>query len=240
MNKKIIIQIPFNVQGFNKENELNEQWIKYRLSIFKAYCLKSLINQTNQFFTAMLRVRNETLSLVQSELKNKLPNNVWVVANNFQVSIRKCIDINDYHYLYLARLDSDDCYDKNYIDLLHNYPILKNTEVLISQNCYDYDAVQKRLVSFWYKSPQSYVLIYDTKKYREGLRYTLKNGHGGAIKLKHELLDGYNYLNVIHKKNNECSFHDTDTPGRKGIKEIKNSSNKRKILKGFGIEANSG
>jgi len=48
MNKKIIINIPLNVQGFNKVNELDEQWIKYRLGIFRAYCLKSLVTrQTN-------------------------------------------------------------------------------------------------------------------------------------------------------------------------------------------------
>lgn len=239
MNKKIIIQIPFNIQGFNKENELDEKWIKYRLSIFKAYCLRSLISQTNQFFTAMLRVRGETLSLVQKELKN-LPRNVCVVTNNYGFSIRRLIDINDYHWLYLARLDSDDCYEENFIDLLHNYPKKKDTEVLISQHCYDYDAVHKRLASFWYRSPQSYVLIYDTEEYRKGKRHFLKNGHGGAIKLKHELLGGYNYLNVLHQKNNECKFTTEDTRGRKNVKEIINSSNKRKILKSFGIEGNDG
>lgn len=233
MNKKIIVQIPFNIQGFNKENELSEKWIKYRLSIFRAYCLKSLINQTNQYFTAMLRVREETLSLIQKELKN-LPKNVCVVANNYGFSIRRHIDVNDYHWLYLVRMDSDDCYEENFIDLLHNYPKKKDTEVLISQHCYDYDAVNKRLASFWYKSPQSYTLIYDTEEYRKGKRYFLKNGHGGAIKLKHELLDGYNYLNVLHQKNNECRFHDSDTPGRKQVKEI--FKGKKEILKHFGIE----
>ncbi len=230
MNKKIIIQIPFNVQGFNKVNELDKQWIKYRLGIFRKYCVGSLVNQTNQFFTAILRAREETLGFIMKELKGKLPNNIYVVGINYETLIYKCIE--NYNYLYLVRMDSDDCYDMEFIDLLHNYTPKPDTEVLISQNCYDYDLVNKRLVSFKYLSPQCYTLIYKVEDYKKGKRYFLKNGHGGAIKLKHELLNGFNYLNTIHKRNNECSFHDTDTVGRKNIKEIYEKEN---ILKRFGI-----
>jgi len=230
MNKKIIIQIPFNVQGFNKANELDEQWIKYRLGIFRKYCVGSLVNQTNQYFTAMLRVREQTLGFIMKELKGKLPDNIFVVGANYGMSIRRYIE--NYNYLYLVRMDSDDCYDMEFIDLLHNYAPRKNTEVLISQHCYDYDVVNKRLASFKYRSPQCYTLIYKVEDYKKGKRYSLKNGHGWAIRLKHELLKGYNYMNCIHKRNNECSFHNTDTIGRKNMKEIFEKEN---ILKRFGI-----
>ncbi|RLC34518.1 MAG: hypothetical protein DRZ76_02520, partial [Candidatus Nealsonbacteria bacterium] len=78
MNKKIIIQIPFNVQGFNKENEMNPEWIKYRLKLFINYNLKSLKAQTNQFFTALLRCRDITIPLIRREIEREIPENVLI------------------------------------------------------------------------------------------------------------------------------------------------------------------
>ncbi len=233
MNKKIIIQIPFNVQGFNKTNEFDEEWIRYRLKIFCDYSLKSLVNQTNQHFTAMLRTRNQTLKTVLDEVGGKLPDNVIVVAGNYDVSIRRCIE--GYNYLYLVRLDSDDCLVDYYVDLLQNYIPKIDTEVLITQCCYDYDIIQERLCKFWYRSPQGFALIYRVDDYLEKKRYQLKNGHGGAILLKHEILKGYNYLNTIHRKNNESFFHTSDTKNRKNLIEISDEREKQRILRSFGI-----
>ncbi len=234
MNKKIIIQIPFNVQGFNKVNELDEQWINYRLELFKEYTVKSLVNQTNQFFTAMLRVREETKGFITEELKGKLPDNIYVVGANYETLIYRCIE--NYNYLYLVRMDSDDCYDMEFIDILHNYIPKPDTEVLINQHCYSYDILQNRFAYYFYPSPPCYTLIYNTEDYKKGKRYHLKRGHGGAILLKHEILSGINFMSTIHEKNNsERKFGTYSLSKKMNWEEIKDKDNILKILQRFGV-----
>ena len=236
MNKKIIIQIPFNVQGFNENNELNSEWIKYRLKIFINYTLKSLIAQTNQYFTALLKCKDITLPIIKKEIGSGLPENILIVGKNeYQNKIKELI--KDYNYFYSVRMDSDDMYVKTFVDMLHNYPPKSETEVLINQNCYVYDIYQKRIAYFWYNSPPSYTLIYRVKDYVEGKRYYLKNGHGGAILLKHELISGINSLDTIHKKNDSSTFHSSNWDKWKEIEEKEEIKN---ILNDFGITPERG
>ena len=233
MNKKIIIQIPFNVQGFNKENELNEEWIDYRLKLFIGWNVKSLKAQTNQWFTALLRCRDETLEYIKERIERLIPENVFIVGvKEYHEKTQELI--KGYEYLYQVRMDSDDLYEKNFIDLLHNFYPKPETEVLISQRCYTHDINQGRLAYFHYASPQSYVLIYKTPEYRLGKRHILKNGHGGAILLKHELLSGINYMDTVHKKN-DSSYFEAGKGGKKDWSEIEDKNDIREILKDFGI-----
>lgn len=230
MNKKVIIQIPFNVQNFNVKNELDENWIEYRLKIFAKYTLKSLKAQTNQFFTALLRCRDSTIPFIKEKIT--LPENVLIVGvEEYELKVKELI--KDYNYLYLVRLDSDDRYRNTFVDILQNYSPKPETEVLINQNCYVYDIKQERLASLFYTSPPCYTLIYKTIEYNNGKRYSLKNGHGGAILLKHELLLDRNFMCTIHEKNNTSKFENF----RKFIpyNEILDKKEIEEILKEFGV-----
>lgn len=233
MNKKVIIQIPFNVQGFNKEKELDERWMKYRLQLFIKYNVASLKNQTNQHFIALFRCRDITIPYIKREIGNKLPENIIIVGvNEYQKKIKKLI--KDYNYLYLVRMDSDDLYEKNFVDTIQNYNPSQGTEVLISQNCYVYDICQKRLAYFWHNSPQSFILIYKTADYNQGKRYYLKNGHGGAILLKHEFISGVNYMDTVHQRN-DSSYFEGGRGGKKKWSEVKDQNDIKEILNDFGI-----
>ena len=233
MNKKVIIQIPFNVQGFNKENERDDKWIRYRLMLFINYNLKSLKAQTNQHFIALLRCRDETIIRIKELIGRDLPENVLIMGvEEYKRKVEELIE--DYNYLYLVRMDSDDLYSKYFVDKIQNYSPKPETEVLISQNCYTYDINQDRLAYFFYHSPQSYILIYKTIDYRRGKRYYLKNGHGGAFLLKHELIPGINYMDTVHKRN-DSSYFEGGTGGKKNWSEIEDKSDIREILSEFGI-----
>ena len=233
MNKKVIIQIPFNVQGFNKKNELDDKWIRYRLMLFVNYNLKSLKAQTNQHFTAILRCRNETIPRIKELIEKDLPENV-LIAGIMEYK-KKIIElIEGYNYLYLVRMDSDDLYIKTFVDTIQNYSPKPDTEVLISQNCYTYDIIQKRLAYFFYNSPQSFVLIYKTIDYERGKRYFLKNGHGGAILLKYKLIPGVNYMDTVHGRN-DSSYFKAGKGGKKKWHEIEDKADIREILSEFGI-----
>jgi len=232
MNKKIIIQSGFNVMGTNKVNELNEEWLKYRIMLFKGYCLKSLKAQTNQWFTFLLRCRDETIPFIKKEMGDVLPENVLIVGvAEFHKRIEELT--KGYEYFYLVRVDSDDMYEKNFVDLLHNYSPKPETEILINQYCYNYEIKSGRLASFFYKSPQSYVLIYKPEEYVKGKRYYLKGGHGGAILLKHEFLSGTNYMDTVHKTNSCSIFH---PPNWDKWEEIEDKEEIKKILSNFGVE----
>ena len=238
MNKKVIIQIPFNVQGFNKKNELDDKWIRYRLMLFVNYNLKSLKAQTNQHFTALLRCRDETIPRIKQLISKELPENVLIVGiKEYKKKIKELIE--DYNYLYLTRMDSDDLYVNTFVDTIQNYSPKPKTKVLISQNCYTYDINQNRLAYFFYHSPQSYVLIYKTKEYNKGKRYYLKNGHGGAWLLEHELISGVNYMDTVHKRN-DSSYFEGKTGGKKRWSEIESKENIKEVLNDFGIEPREG
>lgn len=231
MKKKIIIQCAFNVLNHVDEKELNEDWLKYRVDLFKSYCLKSLKAQTNQWFTALIFCRDETISFIRGEMGTLPANVILVGVEEHKKKINELIEGHD--MLYLVRVDSDDMWEKNFVDMLHNYTPKPETEILINQNCYNYEISTGRMASFFYISPQSYVQIYEREEYMGGRRYHLKGGHGGAILLKHEILPGANYMDTVHKTNTLSTFHPRNWDN---WKEIEDKSDIEEILKDFGIE----
>lgn len=231
MNKKIIVEVPFNRRGERYDhNELNKDWIKYRLDIFKKYSVPSLVNQTNQYFTVLLEVRDVTLGYILRKCRN-LPENIIIVGDNLKVTIRRLIE--HYHTVYFTRLDSDDCFDKDYIDLLHNYSHKPDTDMLISQYCYNYDIHNHRLMKFFLPSPQSYTRVFKVEDYCKGKQIKPPGGHNGAILLKHELIKGYNYLDTVHDKNISSLYWEKSKGRLQLLGEVEN---KTEILKRFGID----
>jgi hypothetical protein len=229
MNKIIIIQSPFNCAGFNKENEVNEEWIKNRLKVFIDYTLNSLKAQTNQWFTLLLRCREETIPFIKKETEGLLPDNVIIVGKfEYEQKIKDLI--KDYNYLYLVRVDSDDLWINTFIDTLHNYTPKPETELLLNQYGYNYDIVQDRMISFYHSSPQSYVLIYRVKEYLEGKRHILSGGHWAAHTKIHEVITGYNYMDTVHGQNTSSTFESF-----KGQRVEIKGKDKEEILAEFGI-----
>lgn len=236
MNKKVIIQSQLNTyfQGTKNagrsRNEQNEEWIKCRINIFKNYCLKSMKAQTNQWFDFILTCREETMPFINKEM-GELPENIIIVGK--KQSRNKIIELSKgYEILYLARVDSDDMWEKHFVDLLHNHNHKPETKVLINQNCYNYDIESGRMASFFYKSPQSYVLIYKPEEYAKGKNHYLRRGHGGAILLEHEIIAGFNYMDTIHGKNILSIFHPATW---ENWTEIKDKDDIKNILKDFGL-----
>jgi len=235
MNKKIIIQMPLNTyigKNKNSENEVNEEWIKYRIMLFKGYCLKSLEAQSNQNFTALIKCREETIPFIKKEM-GELPDNVLIVGVvEYEQKIKDLI--KGYEYLYLVRVDSDDMWKKTFIEWLHNYTPKPETELLLNQYCYNYDIYKKRLASYFLISPQSYVFLYRVDEYLKGKRYRLPGGHQAAITKIHELITGVNYMDTLHNTN-ICSPKFDGYSRHEEWREIKEIEEKRSILEEFGL-----
>jgi len=236
MSKKIIIKSRLNTyfqtttNMERKGNEMDEDWIRFRIKLFKDYCLRSMIAQMNQSFNLLLTCRGETITFVKKEM-GELPENISIISSEeFDNKVNELS--KGYDFLYLVRVDSDDMWERHFINLLHDYIPKLETEVLINQNCYNYDISSGRLASFFYKSPQSYVLIYKPEEYAKGKRHYLKRGHGGAILRKHEIIPGFNYMDTVHGKNIVSTFH----PGSwQQWEEIEDKDDIKNILADFGI-----
>ena len=230
MNKIIIMQSSFNCAGFNKENEVNEEWIKSRLKIFINYTLKSMKAQTNQWFTLLLRCREDTIPFIKKETEGLFPDNVLITGVlEYEQKIKDLI--KDYDYFYLARVDSDDLWAKTFVDMLHNFFPKPETELLINQYCYNYDIIHNKMVSCFHPSPQSYVLIYKVKEYLEGKRHKLPGGHWAAQTKINEKIIGYNYMDTVHTTNTSSTFESF----KREVITIEGEE-KNEILLEFGIE----
>lgn len=206
MSKKIIMDISFNVKKF-KEERLSKEWIDQRISIFMHYTLKSLKKQSNQEFLAPVQYDPFTEDLIKKALTtyDSLPANIQYVTPGEYYEL--ILDgIKGYDYLYLVRLDCDDMYHQSFIQQLHDYKPKANTRVLINQRGYMYDSVHNRIVEIFNPSPPFYTLIYNTEDYVKGIRYKLPGGHGGAIKLPHEIIDKNNYVIHVHSNNTLNKF----------------------------------
>ena len=230
MKEKIIIAWSrINGAPF-KSNKEREEWIKYRMKIFMTYTANSFMRQTNQDFVYFINYDQEAKECVLNELKrySKLPNNI-VFTDNYMEEIKKLIV--DYEYLYFVRIDSDDMYQKDYIQKLHDYIPKKETQVLISQNGYIYDIYDGRLGKWSYQSPPFFTFIYKTSDFLKGFRYFLKEGHKSAISLPHEILEGNNFMVIVHDKNTVTIFDSSFCKG-----EIVDRAEKEAIIEDFALK----
>lgn len=218
VNKKIIIDIPFNVKfhpfypefyqynSSSYSNSLSPEWINYRLNIFFNYTLKSLLHQTNQSFLCILRYDKSSENVILDSLSKypKLPNNIIFTPNGDEI-LKSAI--KGYEYLYHVRLDSDNLYHPNYIDQIDSFIYKEGLECILCQNGYIYDIINNNLAELYHYSPSFYTLIYKTTDYINGFRYKISGDHLGAINLSHSILPNRLYMITTHEKNVSNKFN---------------------------------
>lgn len=246
MKNKIIINIGLNTFNFDKFFEdrdmvpprLTKEWIEYRMDIFINYTCKSLLNQVNQDFTAIIYYDPLSTQLVMNALSKykELPSNIIFVPIDpkyfFTLSNTHILDsyIADYDYLYLVRIDSDDMYHPSFIQQLHDLNIDNSIECILNQNGYIYDIHENSLGLWSYNSPPFYTLVYKVSDYLNGFRYDLSQGHSSAINLNCCILDSRNFMVISHNKNTSTAFNNEFNCG-----EIIDINEKNNILKEFSI-----
>lgn len=226
----MVIYIIFNTHN-RTPDRFTKEWIEYRIDIFERYTLQSIKEQTNQDFRVYLCCEKITMPIIHECLAKRepLPDNVRfdTIPNNNKDILKY---IEKYDYLYHIRLDSDNLYQKDFIQKLYDYRPKEDTEVIISQNGYVYDTRDACLASYFQKSPPFYAFIYKVQEYKNGFRYNTPGGHRMVIKLwKYELLDGANYMITLHGKNELNNRNLLDE------KMLLEKDEKEKVLKEFGI-----
>lgn len=199
--KFVIINIPFNNLGYN-ENRLTKDWITSRMDIFYQFTLKSLMCQTNQNFKAFIHCDEKSMDIIQQALEERepLPSNIqFIDAKQNTRLIREAV--KDYEYLYLVRIDSDNLYHKNFVQVLYDLTPKSDTEALLCQYGYLYDVHANQLAYIFHPSPSYYTFIYKAKDYCAGKRYMFKSHKKVISDFKVELLNDYYYITTITGEN---------------------------------------
>jgi hypothetical protein len=211
--KRIIVDILFN--AWKRSSQIyDKDWIENRMKIFMNYTLKSLLGQSNQSFIALVRYDRSTVKLIKQALSKypPLPPNIkFIDSNSYNSEIIK--SARGYDHLYIVRLDSDDLYNKSFIQKLHDYNPKPETQVLISRNGYIYDSVNHRIAKYFHKSPPYHALVYRVEDFISGKRHRLLKGHWSALELNYELLGGANFISHVHSLNTLFTFNKNYTVG---------------------------
>lgn len=152
MNKTHIIYIPFT--GVGKNPYKGDEWLKDRIEIFKNYTLKSLLNQTNKDFILLLSFRpEERRNPLVVQLFQDIPDLPIIFSfhgliyyddrneeNNktLLTRIKETFDgMKPVDYIYLTRIDSDDMFHKDVVQLIQDQE--PNVKALTLQNGYVYN-----------------------------------------------------------------------------------------------------
>ncbi|MDK2587405.1 glycosyltransferase [Romboutsia sedimentorum] len=208
----MIIDIPFNIcnhpfwfefkilYASSSHNSQTKEWIDYRIDIFMKYTAKSLINQTNQNFKCIVRHTKETKHLIDEALSKypRLPGNI-IFTDDGDNKIKEII--SDYKYIYHIRIDSDNMFNSDYIEQLHNIKYYTNLQCILCQRGYIYETNKNILVHMMHPSPSFYALTYTVDSFLSGLRYYVKDDHWGAMNLIHETIPTPSYIVIIHGLN---------------------------------------
>ncbi|WP_168120506.1 glycosyltransferase [Paenibacillus sp. HB172176] len=196
----VIMEIPFNSREYSKQI-YDRNWINYRMEITMKYTAKCLKQQTSSDFTALFLYKDETEQMIKEALSRyeKLPPNIRFVPASQSRSIA-AEALKDASLTYSVRLDSDNMFAKDYMERLRGATVKPDIQAIVTQQGYIYDSIHHRLARVTYPSPSFFALIYKTEEFLTGKKYPMRTHHD-AIKLKHMLMPGRNFVVVVHKTN---------------------------------------
>lgn len=250
MKKKIIVTSKFNIMtgvrnpAYTKSVEISktQKWIEDRIDIFMNFTAQSLMHQTNQDFTALYVYDPSTKNLIFNALDmyDALPENIMFVSKDeYSDTIDKLSE--GYDYLYISRLDSDDCYVNTFIQTLHDYKIKDDTQELLCQYGYVYESATNTLASYFHEQFTFYTFIY--RLYSERIKYSslpltpwdllVNFFHFKSVDYIYESLHGNNFMFNIHNSNTDSSFDSNHYSNRHINNIIDNPTEKFKILLTF-------
>lgn len=225
--KDKVIIIWSKIKAETVSENKREVWLKHRLKVFMNYTLKGFQNQTNQDFYYFINYDEYAKPYIIEELKKypPLPSNV-VFTEHYYSNIEKVLPF--YKTLYFVRIDSDDMYQKDFMQKLKDYKTKSGTKALIVENGYIYDVLTDELARWFYKSATPfYTLIYDCFDFSNGYRHDT-HGQSSVFKLYYEVIYGDTFIVIAHHQNTvtvfNCSFRKQMVEGEEKEK-IKSENN---------------
>jgi len=226
MKKQIVIITPLNTMGFSYQREIDEEWLLARLDIMKRYTARSLSVQTDMNFDWHILVREETQNFIRQNFDCNIVYHI-VTPEESDELINKVSDC--YDDLLLTRLNSDDCYHKDFIKTVMEFDYTEEKEALIFQNGYMWYQDEDMIVERKFPSPPFYAFIYKTKEYREGKRYDVAGHNHIRKELNTHALREYLWLWLVHERCNKI-LRGSSYPDPEEFTKVN-----KMILQGFGL-----
>lgn len=110
--------------SYHRLNLSWDEWLNDSINLYDNYTRPSLLNQTNQNFILVTLV-DESVEYVGNKLVNEVI--VKVSEGNEQIGFKDELNefikntFNDCDYLIMSRMDRDDMYHKDYINIIQDY-----------------------------------------------------------------------------------------------------------------------
>jgi hypothetical protein len=256
-NKVHIINTIFTGRGQIRRTpegilEETDEWIDKRIELFKNYCLKSLLNQTNKNFVHWIcfRKRHQKFDELEEYLKGIGYNFVFTYngqchhddhGDNSDLIERtaKSLEvlkpyIEGKKWVYYTHLDSDDMLMEDYVDLVQQEEPGERKSLVFQQG-YAVNYFTKEVADWFCVSPPFYSIIYPGDIFSDAREKTIWEqglvSHEQALtEFNAKIMPEYKYSYLIHG-NNKSTPWNHDFRGK-----VYSDNNERKsILKKLGI-----
>lgn len=229
MNRKLIVDIRFNID-LRKYGELTSQknfdmqavfdraqtsdWIFKRMALFRKLAFTSLINQTSQNFTCVIRYEKSSEQFIKQAMDkySNWPKN-FIFTSDADALIAN--EFKTYDYLYQIGMDTDHYYDPHFIETLEQFPYTPGLQCLLCRSGYLYDTQAHRLAEIYHPSPSCYAYIYDQNSFKSDFQKRTYQNHVYARDLNFKELVDRHYMLVVHGQNVYHNF-DLVTKAYKG------------------------
>lgn len=242
-NCDFYILILFNVKAPHLGNNIDSEWLDYRLDIFQRYTLKSLINQSDRRFRVWMFCCEESREFLDSRLKSIRAENKDMHNVDFIYDYKTACDEieNNENPLCFLKIDSDDTYHKNTVEVTRrSFNHAKSISLLMFRNGYIYDLKTRNLSQFRRWSICTYAAYYPPRHFNyEGLmKYCLCN----QTKVYDRFHPSINLDRMVCCLDHDMNMH--NDPRREGMEAGRRTGQKMPlpkertsaILKEFGLQ----
>lgn len=199
-NKMIIIQTPLNTMGFSYAREIDKEWLMARLKIMKEFTARSLEYQSDPDFNWHILVREETKSFIRQNFDCSIDYKIVTPEESDEI-INRTSDC--YDDLLLIRLNSDDCYHKNFIKIVRLFDYADDKQALVFQCGYMWYQKEDIIVERKFPSPPFYAYIYKPAEYANGFRYDVAGHNHIRKELNTHALKENLWLWLVNEWNNK-------------------------------------
>lgn len=240
---KHFIIIRFNLENErSKETKINVDydWVDNRLNKFFKYTYPSIVNQTNQNFTAYILLHNDTPIELSNKLKDKIKgdNNIVILNVNDKREARLILKthiVDEDEFIVQTRFDNDDLYNIELIDTIQSNVELGHLNCLAFNNMAYYDDNGNFYLYDNLQFTSNVTTVVEDAKIK--VLHTVGTGHGNYGKqdqfnVKY-ITDKTPYALVIHEDNDKKTISTFEKRRDTNLIKVISDSN---ILKKFIID----
>ena len=195
----------------DKKNKiiLDNNWLDHRFDLFKAFCLKSMLNQSNKNFKWLIYFCENTDKKYIKEIENINNNKINIIPkfvidmhdlySNLVSHIAENINKKT-HYLITTRLDNDDLLGKEAIQGIQNRFNYQRYEFFNMNKGLMYD-INNRLLFEKYQLSNPFISLFE--KYSENITTVWCGEHGKLFEQGKIINDSsdYQWMQIVHSRN---------------------------------------